>query len=217
MGADVEAVTRQSMSRRVIGALHGKMVFSRRVEVLADQIAALLPANSSLLDIGAGSGDVAAAILARLPDLRYEGVDVLVRPNAVIPVTQFDGQHLPFDDSTFDFALLVDVLHHTDDPERVMAEAARVARRLIIKDHYRDGLFGSQRLRFMDWVGNAPHGVRLPYNYLGRRQWADIWHRLDLKPKILRKDFRLYRQPLEFFFGGSLHFIVELERRHAQA
>ena len=39
------------------------------------------------------------------------------------------------------------------------------ARGIVLKDHTRNGLFSGSTLRFMDWVGNARHGVRLPYNY----------------------------------------------------
>jgi ubiquinone/menaquinone biosynthesis C-methylase UbiE len=39
---------------------------------------------------------------------------------------------LPFDDAQFDVGLLLTVLHHTPDPDRVLREAARVANRLIV-------------------------------------------------------------------------------------
>jgi SAM-dependent methyltransferase len=181
------------------------------VQVLADAIASKLPADATVLDVGAGSGDMAVAILSSKPSLKIEGVDVLVRPGTAIPVRQFDGEHLPHADGTFDYAILVDVLHHTDNPQALLAEVARVARRIIIKDHYRNGWLAETRLRFMDWVGNAAHGVRLPYNYLSRDEWRKLWTSGGFRVVDIDESFRLYREPLDLIFGRGLHFITTIE------
>jgi SAM-dependent methyltransferase len=193
-----------------VRVIHKHVVFSRRVQVLAELIAGFLPSGSRVLDVGAGSGEMAAAILARRPDLSIEGCDVYVREETHVPVREYDGRTLPFGDNSFDFAILVDVLHHTDDPSAVLAEVIRVAPSIVIKDHYRNGLFAGARLRFMDWVGNAPHGVRLPYNYLSRKEWQNLWAKLGLEVRSAIKDIPLYPPPLSWFFGRGLHFVAEL-------
>jgi hypothetical protein len=48
-------------------------------------------------------------------NIDIQGIDVLVRPNTLIPVTPFEGDHLPFANGSFDCVLFVDVLHHTAD------------------------------------------------------------------------------------------------------
>ena len=70
--------------------------------------------------------------------------------------------------------MIVDVLHHAGDPEALLAEAARVARTVVVKDHFCDGVAAYPALRFMDWIANAVHGVRLPYNYLSLPQWTGV-------------------------------------------
>lgn len=205
------ATTAVSHAERAVGALHNRVIFSRRVQVLAETIASKLPAEASVLDVGAGSGDMAVAILSAKPSLKIEGVDVLVRPGTAIPVREFDGAHLPHADSAFDYAILVDVLHHTDDPAALLAEVGRVARRIVIKDHYRNGLLAGARLRFMDWVGNAAHGVRLPYNYLSRAEWGKIWASGGFKVIDVDEGFQLYPLPLDLMFGRGLHFIATIE------
>jgi SAM-dependent methyltransferase len=207
------ATIENSAGRRAITAVHSRAVFGRRVRVLASAIGDLLPERAKVLDVGCGSGDLASALLALKPGLDLEGVDVLVRPNTAIPVSEFDGQRLPFADRTFDFALLVDVLHHTDDPAALLREVGRVARHLIVKDHYRNGLFADARLRFMDWVGNAPHGVRLPYNYLSRGEWAAMWRDGGFTVERKSEDLRLYPAPADWIFGRGLHFVVKLSGR----
>jgi SAM-dependent methyltransferase len=196
----------------MLSAVHGKLVFDRRVRRLADAIAERLPQNARVLDVGCGSGDLAALVMQMRPDLKIEGIDVLVRPNTAIPVHEYDGQHIPFGDNSFDAAMVIDVLHHTDDPQAVLAEIARVAPRVVIKDHLRDGVAAGPTLRFMDWVGNAAHGVRLPYNYLSRRQWQAIWDKLHLTTDAFTKRLNLYPKPFSWLFDRGLHFVTILSR-----
>jgi SAM-dependent methyltransferase len=192
---------------------HNKLVFDRRVRVLSDELAERLPRNARVLDIGCGSGDMAAAIMAKRPDVTIDGVDVLVRPETAIKVKEYDGKTIPIFDGAYDVAMLVDVLHHTDDPGAVLAEAARVASQgVLIKDHYRDGPVAGAILRFMDWVGNASHGVRLPYSYLSRNQWSSIWQRLKLAPSQMGEDIGIYPMPFDLIFGRNLHFVTLLEK-----
>jgi SAM-dependent methyltransferase len=146
------------------------------------------------------------------PDVRIDGVDVLVRELAAIRVRKYDGKTIPFADKAFDFAMMIDVLHHTDNPANVLAEARRVSTSgIVLKDHLRDGLFAGPTLRFMDWVGNAPHGVRLPYNYLSRLEWLGMWRQLGLEATKLTDRVPLYPRPFSWIFGRKLHFTTLLK------
>ena len=63
----------------------------------------------------------------------------------------------------------------------LLKEAARVARHCVaIKDHTVQGVLARPTLRFMDFVGNAPHGVALPYNYFTPTQWEEAFHECRL-------------------------------------
>lgn len=196
----------------MLGSIHGKLVFNRRVTRLAAAIADRLPQDARVLDVGCGSGDLAALVMHLRPDVRIEGIDVLVRPGTAIPVHEYDGAHIPFENNTFDAAMVIDVLHHTDDPAAVLAEIARVAPRVIIKDHLRDGIVAGPTLRFMDWVGNAAHGVRLPYNYLSHHEWQKIWSHLQLGTSAFATRLGLYPRPFSWLFDRGLHFVVILSR-----
>lgn len=196
----------------MLAAVHDKLVFGRRVRRLAAVIAERLPDGARVLDVGCGSGDLAVLIMQKRPDVVIEGIDVLVRPDTAIPVHAFDGAHIPFGDNAFDAAIVVDVLHHTDDPEAVLAEIARIAPMVIIKDHLRDGIAANTTLRFMDWVGNAAHGVRLPYNYLSRKEWTNIWQTLDLGSSRFATRLSLYPRPFSWLFDRGLHFVTVLSR-----
>lgn len=197
-------------------ALHGVSVHRRRVRRLAALLATLLPSGAHVLDVGCGDGQLGALLMQLRPDLTLEGVDVLVRSQTHIPVRWFDGQTLPIGSKGADVVLLVDVLHHCENPLALMQDCDRAARRaIVIKDHLADGMLAVPLLRFMDWVGNAGHGVALPYNYWRLQQWHDAWTGLGWTPRSWKQNLALYPKPADWIFGRELHFLADLAPRGA--
>ena len=197
----------------MLGTAHERLVYGRRIEVLARHLAELLPRNATVLDVGSGDGLLAKKVESERSDLRMLGVDVLVRPRTHIPVRQFDGILLPFADGAFDTVMMVDVLHHADDQEALLTEVVRVAKRaVVIKDHTADGFLANSTLRFMDWVGNARHGVSLPYAYWSGERWHGQFRNHHLRVSTMRKDLGLYPWPASLLFERNLHFIAVLEK-----
>ena len=195
-----------------VDSIHGKLVYGRRVRVLSELLAPLAPEAASLLDVGCGDGLITSLVAAKRSDISAQGVDVLVRPETHIPVQPFDGTHLPLEDASVDAVMFVDVLHHTNDPEVLLREAKRVARKsVILKDHCRDGFLAGPTLRFMDYVGNARHGVVLPYNYWPEARWRDCFERIGLRVADWQARLHLYPWPASMFFDRKLHFVAKLE------
>jgi SAM-dependent methyltransferase len=201
------------MLARITTALHGKLIFGRRVQALADTIAEMTPDGATtLLDVGCGDGTLARSILQRRSQLHARGVEIRARPHTAIPVQEFDGRILPFPDRSHDMVMLVDVLHHAEEPMRLISEAGRVASRaVIIKDHLTDAWLSYERLRLMDWVGNIGHGVPLRYEYWSRAQWRDAFGAAHLREVERRERLGLYRLPLRWVFEHRLHFVSRLE------
>ena len=138
----------------IIGNVRERLIANRRADVLCRCLSDVLPQNAQVLDVGCGDGFLATKIMSRRPDVRINGIDVLIRPVNHIPVQEFNGEQIPMADDSVDVVSFVDVLHHTDDPLILLREACRVARKaVVIKDHTRNGLFANSTLRFMDWIG----------------------------------------------------------------
>ncbi|HEV2022080.1 MAG TPA: methyltransferase domain-containing protein [Terriglobales bacterium] len=151
---------------KLMDSIHGGYVFPRRVRILSQHLAEMAPREASILDVGCGDGLLDQLLLERRPDLSVRGIEVLIRKKTYRPIETYDGKTIPFPQKSFDAVMLVDVLHHTDDPLELLTQAAGVARKcVLLKDHTRNGLLAGPTLRFMDRVGNARHGVALPYNY----------------------------------------------------
>ncbi len=51
------------------------VVHRRRVRVLSEQLAQLIPPNSSVLDVGCGDALIGQLITQRKSDVRLEGID----------------------------------------------------------------------------------------------------------------------------------------------
>jgi len=64
------------------------------------------------------------------------------------------GEDLPFDDNSFDIAILIHTLEFVEDPEKVFAEACRVARNRVFV-----GCINRHAFRLLDTRKNARQGM----------------------------------------------------------
>jgi SAM-dependent methyltransferase len=185
--------------------------YNRRVYVLSRHIARAIPSRGTVLDIGAGDGQIAMALMRLRPDLKIEGVDIVPRPRTLIPVSQYDGVTLPFADKSVDYVTIVDFLHHVTNPAAVMLEATRVARQgIVIKDHLREGFLARPTLVLMDWFGNLGDGISTPYLFLSRREWQGEFFKSRLQLVSMVEQLGLYLPPASWLFDRRMHFVAYL-------
>jgi SAM-dependent methyltransferase len=150
----------------------------------------------SLLDVGAGSADVAASIarwarrrnvVARISCLEREGITVeqaadRTRDFAEVNFVRGDALRPPFAPASFDFVLASQFLHHFANEQMVslLRSWARLARRaIIISDLVRHPLaYHGIRLLTRAWTSNimtltdAPLSVR---RALTMAEWGDVF------------------------------------------
>ena len=128
-------------------------VMERRARQLIEQVGAWLPSEGPLLDLGSGTGHLAARLERELGlevvTADVSDIHVVGRP----PVLIADGV-LPFEEETFSAALLFFMLAYPNDPAAVLVEVARVTRGPII-------------------LVQSLHGGRLGYAWLRVREF--LW------------------------------------------
>lgn len=198
--------------------IHGGYVFPRRVRILSQHLAEMAPRDASILDVGCGDGLLDQLLLERRPDLSVRGIEVLIRKKTYRPIETYDGKTIPFPQKSFDAVMLVDVLHHTENPMELLTQAVGVARQcILLKDHTMNGFLAGPTLRFMDRVGNARHGVALPYNYWAYQQWMDACEKLRLKVAVWQPNVGLYPWWAGWAFDRTLQFMARLELDGNQA
>jgi SAM-dependent methyltransferase len=212
MGSTKIAPEQNSLLLSAVKRGHQALVHKRRVRVLAEMLAAQIPSAASVLDIGCGDGTIASLIAQLRPDISIKGVEVMVRQGCRVECFPFDGSTLPFPDNSIDVCMLVDVLHHTSNVSVLLREAARVSRtNVLLKDHLSENALDHATLRFMDWVGNRPHGVTLAYNYQSRAQWNAHFAACGVKIAAFTTELNLYPAPFSAVVGRNLHFVALLK------
>ena len=201
-----------SPAARALYALHHRAVHLPRVERVTRALAAQIGAADSLLDIGCGDGTVAVGIGAAIGASRVAGVDVLVRPATAIPVTPYDGEHLPFPDDAFEAVVISDVLHHCEHPARVLREALRVASRVVaIKDHFRFDRLSGAILLAMDQVGNAGPGVLVRGTYFTAGEWTALVHEAGGQITGLDWPLQIHDFPWRLITQDRLQFAAKIQ------
>jgi SAM-dependent methyltransferase len=145
--------------------------------------------------------------------VKVEGAERVRRGGELIPVTAFDGIRMAWPDKTFDAVILADVLHHDHDQERLLREAARVSKHLvIIKDHLCDALLGRSRISLLDWAANAGYNVPVLYKYNNLGEWRDLIGKVSSRVIEERTSIDIYPPVFNELLGKRLHYFVVFER-----
>lgn len=149
--------SRNPVARRLVAG------FRRELDRLLDQAA-----PRSLLDVGCGEGVLTAAFAERLDPGWVIGLDVAdpelraewerrERPNLEFRVG--DAGRLEATDGEFDLVAAIEVLEHVAEPERALAEMARVARTHLLVSVPREPLWRVANLArgaYVRSLGNTP-------------------------------------------------------------
>ncbi len=183
--------------RPLISALYRRIGWTR-ARFLVRNIAPHL-IGQTLLDVGAGTGHT-AVLLRTKHKMNVSMLDVAPHRGALgqmfvgqpiaahlsaqhkIPRVRYDGKNLPFKDNSFDVVLIAFVLHHCENPELVLREAARVAKgRVVVLEDVNGERKSSRFDRFLDALFNLelfhPHGERT------RSQWLELFDLCGLDVK----------------------------------
>lgn len=199
--------------KKLIYPLHKIFISQRRTKAIVNLLVQLLPHNRPLigLDIGCGTGEITRGIQQASSSIKMTGIDVVKRKNAAIDVIEFDGKRIPFEDKSYDFTMLINVLHHVNDPVALMKECVRTSRKfIIIQDHTCSSRWDRVRLCFMDWVGNLGYNAHLPYNFLSKNEWKELFRAVDVLCEEEIHKLNLYPSLFHYLFDDKLHFAARL-------
>ena len=145
---------------------------------IARRLARWLRHGQSLLDVGSGNGELAAAV-TRLSGVRPTLCDVQRFGQPDMPfLIQTDPISIPAHAGSFDVVTLCFVLHHIAEPksqETLLRDALRVAReRVILLEDTPVGRFERTANVAWDWALNAPRGVPTPFTFRSAEAWRTL-------------------------------------------
>lgn len=137
-------------------------VMERRARQLMEQVGEWLPAEGPMLDLGSGTGHLAARLERELGlevvTADVSDIHVVGRPPVLIAAGV-----LPFEEGTYTAALLIFMLAYPNDPAAVLTEVARVTRGpVILVQSLHSGRLGYAWLRVREflWTTVAFHASK---------------------------------------------------------
>jgi len=105
-----------------------------RTEILFREISPHLNGIRKVIDYGCGNGMLAQTLHDRC-NISIKGVDIrdFLAEDVSIPFVKFDGHNVPVLDKFYECGILVHVLHHEKENEKILKELDRiVSKKLII-------------------------------------------------------------------------------------
>jgi 2-polyprenyl-3-methyl-5-hydroxy-6-metoxy-1,4-benzoquinol methylase len=136
----------------------------------------------TLLDVGCGEGVLTAEWAERFCSGRVLGIDLedpkleaewVKRRRPGLDFRPEEATSLPFDDGEFDLAAAIEVLEHVPEPERTLAEMARVANTWLLVSVPREPLWrvlNMARGAYWGSLGNTPGHV----NHWSKRAFVSM-------------------------------------------
>ncbi len=198
--------------KSIFGKLHHNFIFKRRLNALCDSIYEHIDPGT-VLDVGSGNGMIGSKLMEIREDIKVHGIDVQIRQNSAIETKKYDGKIIPYGDNSFSTVILIDVLHHIDDYQQVVSECLRVSKgKVIIKDHFSENKIDENLLKILDWGGNKPHDVVLPYNFFSRSSWGDMLINNNAIESFRQESVpKMYPWPFQRILGSGIQFISVIE------
>lgn len=156
-------------------------IYQTAAKKMCEECQDFIKQGSQLLDIGCGSGIVIETFGNHFK-AKVVGTDI--EDNRVLPIAfrLIDNGNLPFPKNSFDAVLITYVLHHAQDPFKLLQEAKRVSRnKIIIYEDLPEGFLAKLRC----WLHQITYNIffqnsNQKFNFKTKKEWWQIFDELGL-------------------------------------
>ncbi|MCK4521225.1 MAG: class I SAM-dependent methyltransferase [Nanoarchaeota archaeon] len=130
-----------------------------------------------VLDIGCGNGIITKMIRDKFK-CDITGTDILNYAEDIKYRQMNNPYILPFGSNSFDFALMIDALHHIEDQKKAIKEALRVANKLLIYD-IEPGFWAWFLDVFLNYITNKK--MEKTFTQKTIKEWKHFFDELNLR------------------------------------
>ena len=153
-----------------------------------------LSKTEKVLDVGAGTCNICEILRERGTEIASLDVRNLSFVDGISPII-YDGRKMPFGDKSFDVALILTTLHHTIEPQVVLQEARRVARKIIIIEEIWENEVHKRLTFLLDSLLNLEF-INHPHSNKKDVEWRVLFYQLGLRLKETKAEthFIIFKQ-----------------------
>lgn len=143
--------------------------------------------QGNILDVGTGNGGLEAVLKSKR--FNIQGLDIKNKSlfGDIVPDI-YDGENFPYDKDAFKNSMIVTVLHHTTNPEKILSEAKRCSGRILIVEDIYTNTFQKYLTFFTDSLVNMEF-IGHPHSNKTDMEWRSLFRKMNLK-LIYTKQFR---------------------------
>ena len=162
-----------------------------------------IPAGSRICEIGCGDGENYRKIEGIASGTRYTGIDI--NPAMIEHCRSRHPEHqwlvasvpYPFADDSFDYCIIVNVLHHLNDPSEIrsmLREARRISKNILLFEPLQSEQALLYHIKQLYWAltDGGSHYSRL-------HEFRELFEAVDLRP-----DWERFSSPLRHFYAARL-------------
>lgn len=155
-----------------------------------------------VLDFGAGRCYIAEELEKNNLDVTC--LDVKDLDQTSMKVITYNGKRIPFKADEFDTALVAYVLHHCEEPVKMLKEIIRVTKgNIVIFEDTKPSKF----VNMMDFFSNRLRGVKTPFKFMTEKEWSVIFKKLNLKIIAIKHDVER-----EWFYPFVEHTMIVVRK-----
>lgn len=184
---------------------------------------------TSIIDIGCGPGMFLREIIKKTNTKKAVGTDISMfilniaqKNNPEVNFYRTNNKKLPFENEEFEISCFIDVIEHIPNPEKVISEAKRISKYLLVKIPLEECLFFKiiNFIKKIDWKKTKGH-VNIysfeTFNYFMKKNRLklkgyhipknDILDRMRVKGSLKYRIFEIFQIPflsLPFFIRRKI-------------
>lgn len=165
------------LKNNILGKLARSAGRKRARKVLRD-ILPFIDNSKKVVDVGAGNAFISELLVE--DGLSVHPIDVAdLSLSESVDTVLYDGRNIPYKDNFFGTALVISVLHHTKEPEKIIKEAKRTSEKIIIMED----IYKNTAHKYATWIFDSMLNQQFknhPHSNKTDEAWKDIFNKAGL-------------------------------------